>query len=66
MILYCYVNMVENKNVSSKEINSDIIVVCSKWGSTYSFNLKHLSDINGDKYEVGKVNFIFNHISIAI
>ena len=57
-ILYCYANMVENKNESTKEINSDIIAVCSKCGSTYRFNLKHLSDINGDKYEVEKVNFI--------
>lgn len=57
-ILYCYANMVENKNESTKEINSDIIAVCSKCGSTYRFNLKHLSDINGDKYEIGKVNFI--------
>lgn len=57
-ILYCHSNMVENKKESTKEINSDIIAVCSKCGSTYRFNLKHLSDINGDNYEVGKVNFI--------
>jgi len=57
-ILYCHSNMVENKKESTKEINSDIIAVCSKCGSTYRFNLKHLSDINGDSYEVGKVNFI--------
>lgn len=29
-----------------------------KYIYTYRFNLKHLLDINGDKYEVGKVNFI--------
>lgn len=57
-ILYCHSNMVENKKESTKEINSDIIAVCSKYGSIYRFNLKHLSDINGDNYEVGKVNFI--------
>lgn len=57
-ILYCHSNMIENKKESTKEINSDIIAVCSKCGSTYRFNLKHLSDINGDNYEVGKVNFI--------
>lgn len=57
-ILYCHSSMVENKKESTKEINSDIIAVCSKCGSTYRFNLKHLSDINGDNYEVGKVNFI--------
>lgn len=57
-ILYCHSDMIENKKESTKEINSDIIAVCSKCGSTYRFNLKHLSDINGDNYEVGKVNFI--------
>ncbi|UPA30175.1 hypothetical protein [Terrisporobacter glycolicus] len=57
-ILYCHSNMVENKKESTKEISSDIIAVCSKCGSIYRFNLKHLSDINGDNYEVGKVNFI--------
>lgn len=57
-ILYWHANMMENKKESTKEINSDIIAVCSKCGCTYRFNLKHLSDINGDKYEVGKVNFI--------
>ena len=57
-ILYCHANMMENKKESTKEINSDIIAVCSKCGCTYRFNLKHLSDINWDKYEVGKVNFI--------
>jgi len=57
-ILYCHSNMVENKKESTKEINSDIIAICSKCGSTYRFNLKHLSDINGDNYEIGKVNFI--------
>jgi len=57
-ILYSHSNMVENKKESTKEINSDIIAVCSKCGSTYRFNLKHLSGINGDNYEVGKVNFI--------
>ena len=57
-ILYCHSNMVENKKESTKEINSDIIAFCSKCGSIYRFNLKHLLDINGDNYEVGKVNFI--------
>ncbi|MCC3869361.1 hypothetical protein [Terrisporobacter mayombei] len=57
-ILYCHSNMIENKKESTKEINSDIIAVCSKCGSTYRFNLKHLSNISGDNYEVGKVNFI--------
>ncbi|WP_434797578.1 hypothetical protein [Terrisporobacter vanillatitrophus] len=57
-ILYCHSNMIENKKESTKEINSDIIAVCSKCGSTYRFNLKHLSNINGDNYEVGRVNFI--------
>ena len=45
-ILYCHANMMENKKESTKEINSDIIAVCSKCGCTYRFNLKHLSDIN--------------------
>ncbi|MEW9077407.1 hypothetical protein [Terrisporobacter glycolicus] len=57
-ILYCHSNMIENKKESTKEINSDIIAVCSKCGSTYRFNLKHLSDINEDTYEVGKVSLI--------
>lgn len=57
-ILYCHANMIENKKESTKEINSDIIAVCSKCGSAYRFNLKHSIDINGDKYKVGKVNFI--------
>lgn len=57
-ILYCHANMIENKKESTKEINSDIIAVCSKCGSAYRFNLKYLSDINGEKYEVGKVSFI--------
>lgn len=57
-ILYCHSNMIENKKESTKEINSDIIAVCSKCGSTYRFNLKHLSDINGDTYKVGKVSLI--------
>ncbi|MPM40905.1 hypothetical protein SDC9_87554 [bioreactor metagenome] len=57
-ILYCHSNMIENKKEYTKEINSDIIAVCSKCGSTYRFNLKHLSNINGDNYEVGRVNFI--------
>lgn len=57
-ILYCHSNMIENKKESTKEINSDIIAVCSKCGSTYRFNLKHLSNINGDNYKVGRVNFI--------
>lgn len=57
-ILYCHSNMIENKKESTKEINSDIISVCSKCGSTYRFNLKHLSDINEDTYEVGKVSLI--------
>ena len=57
-ILYCHSNMIENKKESTKEINSDIIAVCSKCGSTYRFKLKHLSDVNGDTYEVGKVSLI--------
>ena len=48
----------ENKKESTKEMNSDIIAVCSKCGSTYRFNLKHISFKNGDKYEVGRVAFI--------
>lgn len=57
-ILYCHANMIENKKESTKEINSDIIAVCSKCGSAYRFNLKHLLNADGDKYNVGKVNFI--------
>ena len=57
-ILYCHTDMVENKKESTKEMNSDIIAVCSKCGSTYRFNLKHISFKNGDKYEVGRVAFI--------
>lgn len=57
-ILYCHANMIENKKESTKEIDSDIIAVCSKCGNTYRFNLKYLSDVNGDKCEVVKVNFI--------
>lgn len=57
-ILYCHSNMVEDKSKPNKEINSDIIAVCSKCGSAYRFKLKHSKDINEDKYEVGKVNFI--------
>lgn len=57
-ILYCHSNVIESKKEYTKEINSDIIAVCSKCGSTYRFNLKHLSDINGDSYKVGRVNFI--------
>ena len=57
-ILYCHTDMIENKKESTKEMNSDIIAVCSKCGSTYRFNLKHISFKNGDKYEVGRVAFI--------
>lgn len=57
-ILYCHANMIEDKTRLNKEINSDIIAVCSKCGSAYRFNLKHLIDMNGNKYEVGKVSFI--------
>ena len=57
-VLYCHTNVVENKKESTKELNSDIIAVCSKCGSTYRFKLKHISDKNGDKYEVGKINQI--------
>ena len=42
-ILYCHTDMIENKKESTKEMNSDIIAVCSKCGSTYRFNLKHIS-----------------------
>lgn len=57
-ILYCHTNMVENKKESTKEMNSDIIGVCSKCGSTYRFKLKHTSSENEDKYEVEKFNQI--------
>ena len=57
-ILYCYAKVTNNKKESTKEINSNIIAVCSKCGSAYRFDLKHLWYINVDKYEVGKVNFI--------
>ncbi|WP_455539970.1 hypothetical protein [Terrisporobacter sp.] len=57
-ILYCHANMIDNKKESIKEINSDIIAVCSKCGSTYRFNLKHTSSAGEDKYEVGKITYI--------
>lgn len=57
-ILYCHTNIIENKKESTKEINSDIIAVCSKCGSAYRFDLKHLLNVDEDKYNVGKVNFI--------
>lgn len=55
-ILYCHTEIIENKQESTKDINSDVIAVCSKCGSTYRFSLKHLSNKNEDKYEVGKIN----------
>lgn len=57
-ILYCHTNMIENKKESTKEMNSDIIAVCSKCSNIYRFNLKHISSKDGDKYEVGRVNNI--------
>ena len=57
-ILYCHTNMVENREASTKEMNSDIIAVCSKCGSTYRFNIKHVSDKSGETYEVKKATHI--------
>ena len=57
-ILYCHTTIEENKKDSTKEINSDIIAVCSKCKSTYRFNLKHISNKNEEKYEVKKANLI--------
>lgn len=51
-ILYFHTTIEENKKGSTKEINSDIIAVCSKCKSTYRFNLKHISNENEEKYEV--------------
>ena len=51
-ILYFHTTIEENKKDSTKEINSDIIAVCSKCKSTYRFNLKHISNENEEKYEV--------------
>ena len=50
--------MVENREASTKEMNSDIIAVCSKCGSTYRFNIKHVSDKSGETYEVKKATHI--------
>lgn len=57
-ILYCHTTIEENKKDSTKEINSDIIAVCSKCKSTYRFNLKHISNENEEKYEVKKATLI--------
>ena len=65
-ILYCHTDMIENKKESTKEMNSDIIAVCSKCGSTYRFNLKHISFKNGDKYEVGRVAFIEEKAEVIV
>ena len=57
-ILYCHTTIEENKKDSTKEINSDIIAVCSKCKSTYRFNLKHILNENEEKYEVKKATLI--------
>ncbi len=57
-ILYCHTNKTENKKEATKEIDSDIIAVCSKCRSTYRFKLKHTSNKNEEKYEVIKSNKI--------